>query len=133
VVHAFRQGIEQKNTHSEAFRKIETSGLKANRRFRRCLSCWRGRGDRRMTVAPPFSPKGFQAPKGWLMRIVKVLHRSRVFVAPGMLGLLSLAGGCGSDPNTQPPAPPTTQAQQDAEREARQKAYGKAAIPPSKR
>jgi hypothetical protein len=63
------------------------------------------------------------------MRIVQAFHRNRLPLGLGLLGLLTLAGGCGSDPNSQPPAPATTQAQQDAERAAREKAYGKSTIP----
>ena len=59
------------------------------------------------------------------MRIMQAVHRSRLPLGLGLLGLLTLASGCGStDPNTQPAAPATTQAQQDAERAAREKAYG---------
>jgi hypothetical protein len=48
----------------------------------------------------------------------------------GLLGLLALGGGCGgtTDPNTSPAAPAITPEQQQAERDARQKAYGKSTV-----
>lgn len=47
--------------------------------------------------------------------------------------LLGLAAGCGEgDPNTKPAAPATSQAQQDAERAAREKAFGGKTVPVTK-
>jgi hypothetical protein len=64
------------------------------------------------------------------MRIVRVLHRGRLPFVLGLLGLLALGGGCGggTDPNASPAAPATTPEQQQSERDARQKAYGKSTI-----
>jgi len=64
------------------------------------------------------------------MRILQAFHRNRLPLGLGLLGLLTLAGCGGSDPNSKPAAPATTQAQLDAERAAREKAYGKSATPP---
>jgi len=66
-------------------------------------------------------------PQERLMSIVRFPQSARIVL---LLGLLGLASGCGGgDPNSKAPAPPTTEEQQAAEREARQKAFGKMGIP----
>ena len=70
------------------------------------------------------------------MRNVSELHTRRALLGRGLglMGLFTLAGGCGDggDPNAKPQAPPTTAEQQAKEREAREKAFGKQAIPHEK-
>jgi hypothetical protein len=69
------------------------------------------------------------------MSIVSVLHSSRKLVAVVLLGLPVLACGCGDDKsgaNSGPAAPATTPEVQANERAAREKAFGKAAIPNEK-
>lgn len=51
---------------------------------------------------------------------------SRKGMALALLGLLGLSAGCGgSDPNVAAPAPATTPDQNESERAAREKAFGK--------
>ena len=63
------------------------------------------------------------------MRIVRVFHANRLWLSLGLLALLALASGCGGDVNKQAAAPPQSQAEQDKERAAREKAFGKMTIP----
>jgi hypothetical protein len=64
------------------------------------------------------------------MHIVRILHANRMVRALGLLGLLALLSGCDSvDPSPKAAGQPTSQEQQDAERQARLKAYGKTTIP----
>ena len=62
------------------------------------------------------------------MRVTRILQKTRTWLALGLLGLPVLTAGCGSNPDSQPAAPATTPAQQDAERAAREKAYGKVGV-----
>jgi len=58
-------------------------------------------------------------------------HRNRVAPILFLLGSLGIAAGCGDAPPAGPGGPtPASQAKEDSEREARQKAYGKTGIPP---
>ncbi len=63
---------------------------------------------------------------GLSMRIVGLFYRHRAAWVLGLIGVVGLASGCGGDPNAGGVAPPTadTKAQQDAERAAREKAFG---------
>jgi hypothetical protein len=66
------------------------------------------------------------------MRILGVFHRNRLAPVLFMLGLLGFASGCGDTGPAGGAGPtPETKAKDDAEREARQKAYGDKGIPPT--
>jgi hypothetical protein len=52
------------------------------------------------------------------------LHKNRLLLGASLLALMALTQGCGSDPNASM-GPPMSQEQQNAERDARQKAYGR--------
>lgn len=70
------------------------------------------------------------------MHIGHFIRANRKTLSLVLLGLLGSASGCGGDAANQPIPEGTSQAQQDAERAAREKAYGKKGIdttPPSKR
>jgi hypothetical protein len=66
------------------------------------------------------------------MRILGVFHRNRVAAVLILLGSIGFLAGCGGDA----PVPGgggitvDSQAKQDAEKEARLRAYGKSGIPP---
>ncbi len=66
------------------------------------------------------------------MRIVGLLQSSSNMARVSlMIALLGFAVGCEGGSAPAPPATPAdTQAKQDSERDARQKAYGKSGLPP---
>jgi len=68
------------------------------------------------------------------MRIVEVLRANRIVHVVGLLGLLALAGGCGGGGSTDAPvvASPDLKQKQEAEREARHKAFGDKSTIPTK-
>jgi hypothetical protein len=55
--------------------------------------------------------------------MIRVLHEKRLLLGSGLLALLALSQGCSGDPNATI-GPPVSQEQQNAERDARQRAYG---------
>ena len=66
------------------------------------------------------------------MRIVGSSHSSKLAGLLFAIGLMGFAAGCeggGGTPDA-PVAPAAVQAKQDEERAAREKAYGKSALPP---
>ena len=57
--------------------------------------------------------------------MIQSLQKRRAVWMLGLAGLFGIAAGCGSgDPNATTVGTPTTQTQQDAERAAREKAFG---------
>jgi hypothetical protein len=64
------------------------------------------------------------------MRFIRVRRVSQIVAELGLLVLLAQAVGCESgDASTKHLGQPSTQAEQDAERQARLKAFGKTTIP----
>ena len=59
------------------------------------------------------------------MTASKFVRTSHKGMALALLGLLGLSAGCGGDPNVTTPAPATTPDQNESERAAREKAFGK--------
>ena len=60
------------------------------------------------------------------MNIFRSFYRDRAAWVLGLASLFGLAAGCGGgDPNATVVGEPTNQEQQDAERAAREKAFGK--------
>jgi acyl-CoA reductase-like NAD-dependent aldehyde dehydrogenase len=57
------------------------------------------------------------------MGIMTTFQKQRILLGSGLVALLALAQGCGGDPNATM-GPPISQEQQNAERAAREKAYG---------
>lgn len=61
-----------------------------------------------------------------MMRIVRFFSLERVLLAVVLMGTFGMFSGCGEeDKNAAAPAPPQSQAEQDAERAAREKAMQK--------
>jgi hypothetical protein len=64
------------------------------------------------------------------MRILRLLHGSRAARVLFLVGTLGLSAGCGGEAPAHQGVPADAQEAQAAEREARQKAFGKTGMPP---
>ena len=64
------------------------------------------------------------------MRTVAMLHSSKLARFAFLVGPFSFTAGCGGGGSGRHMTPAEIQAQQDSERENRQRAYGEATIPP---
>jgi hypothetical protein len=64
------------------------------------------------------------------MRVLRYLHAMRLFACVYLFGLLVSASGCGEQNPVASIDPETSKAKGDAQRQAREAAYGKGGMPP---
>jgi hypothetical protein len=66
------------------------------------------------------------------MRVLQFLHGRRMVLCLSLLGLLALAGGCGDQNPVTAVSPEAGKEHGEAQRKAREAAYGKAGVPVGK-